>query len=435
MKTVFKLLWILLALAAVVVTVFALAMVDAPPPDDTLLHLADKACPTDEENAFPDIMGAIGALQGDYRKAKAIVPSDIPPDVADGLITSNAEAFVRLHAAAGKADWVNPEWAVPSLSTVTPLESEIPVRDFMQLARLAQLKARREVGKGEFASAVATIGDLFALAGLLRDNAGSKVCWYVGVATQRLAVESFGAILDAEGLPDEDLESLGKLISSPGKSWGGSVARILSSETAVMATWLDRCRGRDMENAYVRFLPERFQFQPNRTKALLIDWLSRAHGLCGERYDGAAWRRYVQDVEDAARKPDSRRLPPRNHIGRLEFAMCTLGHDLTAKTAAEADFAVAAMKVRVAIARFRRERGRRPATLEELVPEFLHSIPEDPFDDGRPVKYDAARGILYTVGPDCDFDGEDETGHANQGENRISAHRHHVFKLSGVDGH
>ncbi len=40
-----------------------------------------------------------------------------------------------------------------------------------------------------------------------------------------------------------------------------------------------------------------------------------------------------------------------------------------------------------------------PATLDELVPEFLDGIPIDPFS-GRPFGYDAVRGVLWSVGMD-----------------------------------
>jgi hypothetical protein len=60
----------------------------------------------------------------------------------------------------------------------------------------------------------------------------------------------------------------------------------------------------------------------------------------------------------------------------------------------------------VAAERFRRARGRWPATLEELRPDFLAEIPLDPYD-GKPLRYKRlADGVLvYTVGPDGTDDG------------------------------
>jgi hypothetical protein len=40
-----------------------------------------------------------------------------------------------------------------------------------------------------------------------------------------------------------------------------------------------------------------------------------------------------------------------------------------------------------------------PPTLADLVPEYLPAVPLDPFDD-KPLRYDAAKGLIYSVGTD-----------------------------------
>lgn len=61
----------------------------------------------------------------------------------------------------------------------------------------------------------------------------------------------------------------------------------------------------------------------------------------------------------------------------------------------------------VALLRFEATKGRRAATLDELVPEFLVEVPRDPYD-GAPIRYDASAGIIYTVGEDYIDDGASE---------------------------
>jgi hypothetical protein len=53
----------------------------------------------------------------------------------------------------------------------------------------------------------------------------------------------------------------------------------------------------------------------------------------------------------------------------------------------------------IAVERFRRTHmGQPPASLDALIPEYLHSVPQDPFD-GAPLKYraDADTYIVYSV--------------------------------------
>lgn len=67
----------------------------------------------------------------------------------------------------------------------------------------------------------------------------------------------------------------------------------------------------------------------------------------------------------------------------------------------------------IAVERFRREKGRLPEKLEELVPKFLPQVPIDPFD-GQPLRYVVRNDeyIIYSVGKDgADNGGQgDEAG-------------------------
>lgn len=65
--------------------------------------------------------------------------------------------------------------------------------------------------------------------------------------------------------------------------------------------------------------------------------------------------------------------------------------------------------VAVALAAYRAERGRYPAALAELTPEYLKQLPRDLFVE-RPLRYrrEAAGYVLYSVGRDMRDDGGDE---------------------------
>ncbi len=49
--------------------------------------------------------------------------------------------------------------------------------------------------------------------------------------------------------------------------------------------------------------------------------------------------------------------------------------------------------------------GQLPPTLEELVPEYLPAVPRDALAEDAPVRYDAERARVWTVGEDGDDDG------------------------------
>lgn len=65
----------------------------------------------------------------------------------------------------------------------------------------------------------------------------------------------------------------------------------------------------------------------------------------------------------------------------------------------------------IALKRFQLKHGKWPETLSELTPEFVASVPIDPYD-GKPLKYHPngdGTFLLYSVGDDCVDDGGDAT--------------------------
>ncbi|MBI3463711.1 MAG: hypothetical protein HY000_11740 [Planctomycetes bacterium] len=69
-----------------------------------------------------------------------------------------------------------------------------------------------------------------------------------------------------------------------------------------------------------------------------------------------------------------------------------------------------AAEAALGVERYRRRHGRLPERLEDVVPEFLPAVPEDPFT-GQPLRYAIEDGgfVVYSVGPDGVDDRGQET--------------------------
>ena len=75
------------------------------------------------------------------------------------------------------------------------------------------------------------------------------------------------------------------------------------------------------------------------------------------------------------------------------------------RTLKYSSFSCRAARVAIAVQRYRRAHGSKyPADLSELVPAFLDKVPQDPFAPARKLSYAPDREIVWTVGPDGDFD-------------------------------
>ena len=70
-------------------------------------------------------------------------------------------------------------------------------------------------------------------------------------------------------------------------------------------------------------------------------------------------------------------------------------------------FGMRAGRLRIACLHYRKEHGRLPETLAELVPVFIAEIPVDPYD-GEAIRYNAEHGYFWTKGPEGQFDGKVE---------------------------
>ena len=65
----------------------------------------------------------------------------------------------------------------------------------------------------------------------------------------------------------------------------------------------------------------------------------------------------------------------------------------------------ALLMTRIALHAYRLDKGKFPATLAALCPEYRERLPVDPFSHNEPLRYIAAKNLLYSIGPDGRDDG------------------------------
>ena len=139
----------------------------------------------------------------------------------------------------------------------------------------------------------------------------------------------------------------------------------------------------------------RYSLKPN---AVLNEMGSRCREFA-EKIKKATFDREYANGKEAAR---SHMLPFRENwlADRLMWDMRSVykGHFRNL-------FAWRAGRLRLACEDDRSTKGRYPATLAELFPGALATVPLDPYD-GRPIRYNADHGYFWTPGPDGAFDGK-----------------------------
>jgi hypothetical protein len=93
-----------------------------------------------------------------------------------------------------------------------------------------------------------------------------------------------------------------------------------------------------------------------------------------------------------------------NPLGRWLCRISLRGAYAALEQKCRANVDLAATRILLALKAYKLEKGKLPATLAELAPEYLDSVPLDDFD-GQPMRSNAARRVVYSVGKDLKDDG------------------------------
>lgn len=88
-----------------------------------------------------------------------------------------------------------------------------------------------------------------------------------------------------------------------------------------------------------------------------------------------------------------------NIIGKILLGIITPAHESILDRVAQFQSSSAAIQLSFALRAYHQATGALPETLDALIPEYLDTIPTDPYD-GAPLRYSKEQAILYSVGND-----------------------------------
>ena len=378
-------------------------LIDTDPPDVSAFTVTSTV-PADEDNAWCCLVAATNAVKrwvgsGDLKKLSS---SEI-----DVMLAENADAFALLRCAAKCTKWHGPRGE----ECLIPL-----VGDFLKMLKLYDIKGNCHIERGEIAAAVEVAGDLLNLGRTIRSDAESFVCLLVADDTCGVALSLASRIVASGKASDVELRQL--------------LASMLATDTAALRAGIRRT----VDNEFLYWLTpglqifedgfggegkcgvwRRYSYHPNRTRALCVVLYAKAKELLARDYDKGAWEDFEKEAAETTSRPLGRLTA--NHVGRTMVATSWPNFKNIAGRVACGEFMLSSGKVVVSAELYRRKAGRRPKSLDALVPEFLPAVPVDPFDHGAPLKYDAERGIVWTVGAEGFFKGDKLPGKKSYGRN------------------
>jgi hypothetical protein len=329
--------------------------------------------PSDAENAALVYEQAF-ALMADDEKVLEI-SEEAGYDAARTFLAKHEAALTLLRRASGM-----PACRFEYASVIPDVQAVMPVlADLRRAARLLALDARVQAAAGHPEPALGDVAALFALARHASENP-MLIQAIVAIAIRQVG---HGLLQDVLAACEPSESDLRPLLAEDGFSFWRLFRRSVRMERAFgLASLVDTG-------------------EMTGGEFFLLNEIAGYRGMMLE-YDEAAGLPYSQA------RAKIERISSMSRDGRWGILQAELSPAIerAAAEAAEAEADVLLDRMALAAAAYRSRHGRLPAEPAALVPEFLSSVPIDPFS-GEPMKMRAADGaiVFYSIGADMKDDG------------------------------
>jgi hypothetical protein len=383
------------------VTFLVMCSTDEPPHDDSDLRLTLPDVP-DHLNAYVLLVEAGEKAywpQDDATREKLDrMLGDGPWDaaLARDVLGRNRETLALFEKAAAR-----PHCRFPKVSLMDDMPGLYPC---LTLSQVLVIRSKQEQLDGSPESAFETAIAQVRFGDRLARAKGPLVVHLVGLTVRGAGCERIRRLTARATLPPatwrDYADRLAALAPAP-----ETLADAFRVEYGMVANLADGLRSGKYDpkefahSGMIPFLP--YSLHANRTKHLLADAARKGIEATRQPYCDAlpmlqAWSRSVHAGTLAARIPSE--LRP-NGIGLALFRLISPNYESVMETRCHLAVSGAVTQAMLGLKAYKTRHGRLPQTLDDLVPEYLKAVPIDAFD-GKPIRYDPAKRILYSVGKD-----------------------------------
>lgn len=296
------------------------------------------------------------------------------------ILADNADFFPAFHAAVARQGF-----AVPDSE-----DEQSHWHEFFNMARLVSMKAQTALEDGNMDAALADIKDIHALGEIwsavkLESYEKMRNAVAMGVATNKDIME-FIKMIDA----DDAAASANRVQAIKG------VWECYSCMENIHYSCMENIHSEPMDVGLANLINHiacRFRHPPRQTKFRMAE-IIRAQ-LVDENNDISFAK------NRSARTVFSWFIPGSGCSECVGFIRFTCSERFIRDR-----FERLRIRLILASEKWRRaHNGRNPETLDALVPEYISSVPVDPWDEARgKVKYDAAHGVVWSIGNKGEYD-------------------------------
>jgi hypothetical protein len=381
---------------------------DIAPINDSDLQL-QKVSVADSDNAYFDLTKLSGVIYEPKYKSQTILDmiagKTWDDQVAEDIVLKNSQAFAYFAEAARKPKYQNPESADPA--NITPNMVLTPMNSWRQMARLSAIRAMYLAKQGKDKEALDEALNSVNIGQRIQDSQTTLIEYLVAIAMKGVGLETVQKIIPNSKLTSAELKQYaqgldkfyknedGLIMAFKGEyyieSW--AIDSIVSGDTEALKSVVGEEESQNPEIA--KKIKDNYYFKPNKTKLLFAEYARANIKSVNQSYGEIK----ATEVKPLTPTNPAKLYTEENAIGKILHDVIAVSLTSVSMKKCQEDLLVGATQAMVGIKAFKNDTNNYPNSLNELVPNYLSTVPQDPFD-GKSLKYSATKKILYSVGED-----------------------------------
>jgi hypothetical protein len=337
------------------------------------------------------------------------------------IIASNEAAFMEVEKGLACAKCQSPE----ATNRGSRVWSFVAFRNLSQLLCLKADWLGRNARPDEALDfAMRTIG----IGQAIQCDAQGTLDFVIGLAIKNLGVRQVEILLDSCTIPSSGLKRLAReLLSGRCKASEESLKNLIRADYRLHADEIDnlatgKSQFKDYTGSGEHFhLPfTGYALNARKTKSMLADQARQAIRRSAMTYS----QMRIKKEESTWPSFELMTILRPNGWGIYLAGANDYTYAQTLNQHCQGELNRRAMGLLAALKAFKQDHSRLPQSLAELVPEYIDSIPADPFD-GKPIRYSVEKKIIYSVGKDLmDSGGSEKTEERWQSSDPILLRRY-----------
>lgn len=403
-----KLAFALIVLFILGITLYVRFIPDIETVDDSSMRIIHREVPEEQNGCL--VLIQAGQRREKFKELKGLKDlKSLSPSAAAKIKSKYKERFQIMDRAISLPHTLAPE--ITDFSYDTPMPPLLSIRG---LAEMRVALAWLDFQSGKRQEALNEILKVLQVGQLMENSEGTMICYLIGNDIKGTALKMLYYMFSETDIPEETIyEWIQNLKNFPEntKSLGISVKygyffidtliknpaeidKLTVIDGKITSLWF-------LRNSFTRS----FIFKPNKTRKSFIDYYTLIIESAGKYYNEM---NLVEPPFSALNNQWAmvKAFLRGNFAGEIMMAVTIPDFNTVLERQCYTDFLVESSRLRLALLAYKLKNGNTPETLKKLVPEYLTEIPADPFD-GKPIRYNQEKNILYSVGKNIIDDGGD----------------------------